>query len=222
LGMSNYARDGATTQEHQNMSVIVGRFTVSGGPKNFEIHHDILSAGGGTQGLGVSTDDGEDEVYTDVEIREIIDDFDLMHIREEATANVGGGSSSVGFNNRVLTHTPTNEIPGASLSTNIITLPPGTFRILVLSPNYRGTRIRNVFYDRDAAVAVVLGQNNFARQSLTHADLTYSIGQFKIDEETDFDVRMDVGEAFATIGLGVDVDDGNSEVYTSILIWQIS
>ncbi len=216
-GTNNYARD-VGGNPHQTKSTVRGRFTIAG-TKVFELRHEITVTSGGTQGLGRESNDGLVEVYSEVQIREILTDFDLLHIRDEKTANTDGGSSSNDvFNTRVLNIVKTNEITGASLATNQITLPAGTFQIECTAPVFKATRHRSNLYNVTDGEYTVLGMNHFSRAVLNHGDLSVLHGQFILQDPKVFEIRHWINEAQATNGLGRKMNDGSVEIYTEVLI----
>ncbi len=219
LGANNFARENSGNNAHGNRSVVRGRFTI-GSTKTFELRHEITSTNGGTQGLGVEQNDGKIEVYTDVFIREIVDDFDLLHIRDEKTANTDGGASLANdFQTRVLnTVIGVNEISGSSLASDTITLPAGTYEIQCTSPSVETTKTKVYLYNKDDAEYTIIGQNQYSRGVLIQANYAYLYGQFRIEVETDFEIRLWTNEAEATNGLGKKMNDGELEVYTEVMI----
>ena len=63
----------------------------------------------------------------------------LLHVRDEKAAAAHGGASTSGsFLTRTLNTSVTNEITGASLASNQITLPSGTYYIFATVPIYAG------------------------------------------------------------------------------------
>ncbi len=222
VGDNNYARNSGTASQgfkHQNKSFVRGRFTVSGGPKDFELRHEITVTGGGTQGFGVESNDSRVEKYTDVQIREIVDDFDLLHIRDEKTANTDGGTSvAAAFQIRDLGPVKTNEITGASLATNVITLPIGTFEIVGTCCAWDVTRNRIGLWNKDDSFFAVLGENQYTRGTLDHGNLAFMQGQFIILVETDFEIHHFTTGAVTNTGLGRKMNDGSVEIYTEVLI----
>lgn len=88
-------------------------------------------------------------------------------IVEEQQANgVGGGSISSAntWFTRTLNVEVVNTIPGASLASNLITLPKGTYRVTgsapAFAPSYHKCRIYNV--TAGAAVTTALGTSEYA------------------------------------------------------------
>ena len=225
IGVNNYARDTGTVSQgwqFQNKSHVRGRFSVVSGPKDYELRHQIASAGGGTQGLGVESNDGRKEKYTSVQIRKIVDDFDLYHLRDEKTANTDGGGSSAGtYNVRAINTEKTTEITGASLATNVITLPAGTYDIIVTACAWDITHNKMGLWNKDNSSFVIIGQNQYSRGTLDHGNLALLHGQFIIAAETDFEIHHYTNAAVSTNGLGRKMNDGSVEIYTEIMIHKL-
>ena len=221
IGTNNYARNSGTVSQgwqFQNKSFVKGRFTVAGGPKVFELRHEITATGGGSQGLGVESNDGRDEKYSSVQIRDIVSDFDLLHVRDEKTANTdGGGSSATTYNVRVINTVKLNEISGASLASNVVTLPAGTYELIATAPAWDVTKNRIFLWDKDNSAFIIFGQNQYARGTIDHGNIAFLYGQFIIPVETDFELHHYTQSAISTNGLGRKMNDGSVEVYAELL-----
>ena len=221
VGGNNFAREVAGDDAHQNKSPVRGRFTITA-EKTFELRHQIASTNGGTSGLGKAVGEGPVEVYSDVQIREIVDDFDLLHVRDEKTANTDGGGSSVAtFNIRDINTVMTNEISGSSISSNQIILPAGTYHIEASVPVSEASRHKALLWNDTASEYTHIGQNMFTRGSLIHADRCRMLSQFLILETTTFEIHHFTAEAEATDGLGRKMNDGKVEVYTEVIIRKV-
>lgn len=62
----------------------------------------------------------------------------LIHVRDRKNSGVDGGTFTSGdWRTRTLNQIVTNEITGASLSSNAVTLPSGTYHIKVSVPGFR-------------------------------------------------------------------------------------
>ncbi len=221
VGVNNYSRDvgSGVDDRHQTKSVVRGRFTI-GSTKVFELRHEITATSGGASGLGNAVGDGLIEIFAEVFIWEIVDDFDLLHVRDEKTANTDGGSS-IGntFHIRELDSVAkTNEITGASIAANQITLPAGTFEIKCTAPAWRPTSHRVTLYNVTNSIYTVLGINQYSRSTINNGDICALYGQFIIQDPTIFEIRHWINVTQATNGLGRKMNDGSVEVYTEALI----
>ena len=147
----------------------------------------------------------------------------LLHVRDEKSANTAGGSSSSTTNNeRVLNTVVTNEITGASLSSDTITLPSGTYFISASSPTNRGGTNRAHLYNTADSSIAVLGTSENTQTSDTTPTRSFITGRFTIAAQKTFKIRHYTTSAKSDNGLGVQANDGNVEVYTDVQIWKVA
>jgi len=146
----------------------------------------------------------------------------VFHVQDQKATTVGGGSASATTTaTRVLNTVVTNTITGASLATNQITLPAGTYNICCTAPAFDVNRHRAHLYNVTDSAIEMLGTNAFCVS--TDAVQTNSTikGQFTIAAEKDLEIRHYTQVAEATIGFGVNCSDGNAEIYTNIFIEKV-
>ena len=62
----------------------------------------------------------------------------LLHVRDEKASGTDGGTSANGIVDRDLNTVKVNEITGASLSSNQITLPSGTYYVEGMTATFAG------------------------------------------------------------------------------------
>jgi hypothetical protein len=147
----------------------------------------------------------------------------LLHVRDEKSANTAGGSSSSTTNNeRVLNTVVTNEITGASLSSDTITLPSGTYFISASSPTNRGGTNRAHLYNTADSSIAVLGTSENTQTSDTTPTRSFITGRFTIAAQKTFKIRHYTTSAKSDNGLGIQANDGNVEVYTDVQIWKVA
>lgn len=216
LGSNQFAQD---SNPQQNHAICFGRFTLAAA-KTLEVRHYIQVALA-TEGLGLPVSDGRSEIYTDLMIREVISPFDMIHVREEQTSGVEGGSSSVGENIRTLNTVVTNTIVGASLAANRITLPAGTYQIEGSSPQLRGGACvlwaRNVTDAGSPVVATGLPLLS-ATSGISRGNRSSIYDQFILSGTKDIELVLGMSGSLATQGLGVAVANGETEIYTDIVV----
>ena len=148
---------------------------------------------------------------------------ELLHIREEQTSGThGGASSATTYNIRVLNTVKTNEIAGASLSSNQITLPAGTYYIDAWSSANKTATTKQFLYNvTDAAYELVGSQKDISAASAVTADVRVK-GRFTIPAEEVFELRTYTFSALAASGLGKATALGHVEVYSEVLIWKVA
>jgi len=145
----------------------------------------------------------------------------LFHIQDQKASGVDGGTSVVGSNPRTLNTVLTNSITGASLATNQITLPAGTYYIEAYSSAYGSTghktRLHNV---TDATIPLVGNPSGWVAGNggtISHLAGTITIATTKV-----FSLSTHQSQAIATNGLGHTYATGDIEIYTDIKIWKVA
>ena len=149
----------------------------------------------------------------------------LFHVIDEKSSGTSGGTANQLYNTRALNTIKTNEITGASLSSNQITLPSGTYFLTASAPSRRSNshriRLRNITDSSDT----LLGSST--RSGDGDATTTASImsGRFTISAQKVFEIQ----HWFGANGSGTDVNiqgsnvgSGENEIYTNVQIWKVA
>ncbi len=147
----------------------------------------------------------------------------LLHVRDEKGASDHGGTFTSGsFQTRTLNTSLTNEISGASLSSNQITLPSGTYYINASAPAYSVNRhtikLRNITDSTDT----LLGTSSYAEGSTSVANIAMVTGRFTISAQKTFEIQHRCQTTSATLGFGVAKDMSETNVYTDVQIWKVA
>jgi hypothetical protein len=147
----------------------------------------------------------------------------LLHVVDEKAQNTQGGSSVAGVNTRTLNTVRTNEITGASLGSNQITLPAGTYYIEGSAPSFQSNETMLVLYNVTDAVTEVVGQSNWQSGTASGVSQSQVQGRFTIASSKVFELQHDIDSAQASNGLGVAANSplAGSEVYASARIWKV-
>lgn len=145
---------------------------------------------------------------------------EFLHVREEQTSGTAGGGSSAGANTRTLNTEKTNTITGASLSSNQITLPAGTYLLTATAPALQTNRHRLYLYNTSDSSIEIVGPSEFNDSSSPEAQTTATVrGVFTIASSKTFELRHDIGDARTSNGLGAAASiSGVVEVYAEVLI----
>jgi len=202
-------------------SFITGEFTITS-EKTFEIQHqsqDTVT----TDGFGVgSTSFSVITVYTDVrvwqrkaQIAEVV--VGTLQVRDERSAGTDHGSISSGsFQTRTLQTVVTNTITGASLATNQITLPAGTYEIeawaIAENCGRHKALLRNVTDVSDE----IIGTSELNGSVDTVQTASKVQGRFTIAAEKDFEIQTRVEGGSSSGGLASNF--GVVEVYADVTI----
>jgi hypothetical protein len=146
----------------------------------------------------------------------------VCHVQDQKASGTAGGASVAAWTTRDLNTTVINTIAGASLSSNQLTLPAGTYVLVGLSPWYAGAdkkaRIRNVTDSTNVSVSAneATGVSGLGGTSVV-------IGAVTIASSKAFALQYRVATARATDGLGQAASfAGEVEVYGELLAIKIA
>jgi hypothetical protein len=147
----------------------------------------------------------------------------LLHVRDEKSANTQGGTATSGsWETRTLNTSLTNEISGASLSSNQITLPSGTYYIHASAPAYavngHKAKLRNVTDSSD----VIIGTTDWVDNDKGIITRSFIIGRFTIASQKTFEIQHQVGSSRTGSGYGNPSNLSVTEVYTDVQIWKVA
>lgn len=143
-----------------------------------------------------------------------------MIVQDQKASGTAGGGSSAGTNTRVLNTTSVNTITGASLASNQITLPAGTFDIDAFAPCYLGDYHKLSLYNVTDTATSIIGNQLLATSVVENtAQLT---GRITIAGAKVFELRHYIQTAKATNGLGNAATMGLVEVYASVRVSQVA
>jgi hypothetical protein len=133
---------------------------------------------------------------------------------QKSSGTQGGGSTGATTATRVLNTTVVNNITGASLASNQVTLPAGTYDVVARAPNRAGNAHKLRLYNTTTAAYILEGGNALSHSSdLTVTDATLH-GTIVIASAV-LELRHYIETSRATDGLGAAVSQG-TEVYSSI------
>lgn len=148
---------------------------------------------------------------------------DTIHVQDQKSAGTDGGTFTNGaWRTRDLNTALTNEITGASLSSNRITLPAGTYEARGSAPasfcDLHKTKVVDVTNTAD----LIIGQA--AQSNSSTAIVTHSLfaGRFTLADTAAIEVQHQCETTRATDGLGVGAGFSEVEVFTDILIHKIA
>lgn len=139
----------------------------------------------------------------------------------QATTVAGGAAAAATWNKRTLNTTEANTISGCSITTSVITLPAGTYRVRAYAPAFavdaHKLKLRNTSDSADTIVGT--GQYAKSAGAPDSGDNTAHLnGRFTIAGIKTFELQHYTTSARLTNGLGVPTSDGANEVYATIEI----
>ena len=148
----------------------------------------------------------------------------LFHVRDEKTANTSGGTFTSGaWRTRTLNTSVTNEISGASLSSNQITLPSGTYYIfgsanVGYSVGTHSAKLRNTTDSSDT----IIGSSEYIATTDGVSNKSFVIGRFTISAQKVFELQHQCSNTVNTDGFGVNISFVANQVFADVQIWKIS
>ena len=142
---------------------------------------------------------------------------------ETQAANTQGGASvATTYTKRTLNTSVTNGI-GATLTTSVIALLAGTYRVFAMSPFWQVVGVAIRLRNTTDGTTTIAGVNNYVSSSSGAGCYAQLDGTFTITATKNFEVQYYCGAAQATNGLGVAINSaGVSEIYTQITIEKIA
>lgn len=147
----------------------------------------------------------------------------FLHVRDEkATTTAGGGASATTFHTRTLNTVLVNEITGASLSTNQVTLPAGTYHLAASAPASAVDRHQLRWRNMTDSTTDLVGQGAVANSGSSIRSMAFIEGRFTIAAQKTFELQHYAQTAKTTDGLGVATSSGLTEVYADVKIWKVA
>ncbi len=147
----------------------------------------------------------------------------LLHVRDEVAANTAGGTFTSGaWQTRTLQTLKTNEISGASLGSNQITLPAGTYFIDASAPGYTCDNHVSKLYNVTDASDVIIGTAAQTNSAVATSARSHVRGRFTLAAQKVLELRHRCTTTKATDGFGLPTNVGVVEVYSEVLIWKVA
>ena len=150
----------------------------------------------------------------------------LLHVRDEKSSGTQSGTFTSGaWQTRTLNTTATNEIASASLSSNQITLPSGTYYIDAIlnagGVNNHKAKLRNTSDSSDT----IIGTSEFSASDASGQLITnhsFVKGRFTIAAEKTFELQHRCDTTRSSAGYGYKTQFGVVEVYADVKIWKVA
>lgn len=143
-----------------------------------------------------------------------------LQVQDQKASGADGGASAVGSQTRTLNTVVTNTITGASVASNIITLPAGTYRVKASAPSFTSNKHRLRLRNLTDSTNQVLGTSEYSTGAVVQSR-SFIDGQFTIAGVKTFDLSHYCSAVKTVDGLGVSTGDGLTEIYTTIEIWKV-
>lgn len=146
----------------------------------------------------------------------------LLHVRDEKTQNTAGGTFTSGaWRTRDLNTVKTNEILGASLASNQITLPVGTYEVEGYAPALKVDGHQARLYDTTGAAVLITGTAEYSAAAGYYATTRSLLrGRFALTATSAIELQHRAQITEATDGFGGPANFG-TEVFAEVLIRKV-
>lgn len=158
---------------------------------------------------------------------DVITGAPYLHVQHQEASGTAAGTAVVGVNTRPLNAVVANDIAGASLSSNAVTLPEGTYQARGLATTGVASAAQLRLQDTTNTVTILVGMSSTTPSGgqLAALGLPTSIeGRFTLLASTTFELQQYLGIAaeIPTTGLGQAASSGFGEIYASLEFWKIA
>ena len=146
----------------------------------------------------------------------------LLHVRDEKNGVNGGTFTAGSFTARTLNTTLTNEISGASLASNQITLPAGTYFLSAYATAWRVQNNKLILKNITDSSTTLIGSSEFCETTVNNQFKAVIDGRFTIGASKTFELQHRCDSTYASEGYGTANGFGINEVYTDLRIWKVA
>ena len=145
--------------------------------------------------------------------------FQVFRIEHQEAAGVNSGNAASGsWITRPLNTIMKNDIPGASLSSNVVTLPGGTYEVVAVGGGYYMNGYQTRIRDTTNNTTLVVGSSEHS--PATGADQSQSkshvYGEFVLSDTATVEFQMQVQNTRNGDGFGTSQNFGEVEVYSQV------
>lgn len=146
-----------------------------------------------------------------------------VYCRNEQPNNTPAGASVVGTNTRVLNTKVSDTHSIATLASNQVTLPAGTYECRASAPCFAVNRNRLALYNVTDSTYTLLGSSGYADAANSGYWTSFVRGRFTIAASKTFSLRHFCQAVKAVNGLGVESNSGYGvEVYAEVEFWKVA
>lgn len=148
--------------------------------------------------------------------------YPMIIVRDEKSSGTNGGTFTSGaWQQRTLNTVSTSTIVGASLSSNKITLPSGTYYARWTAPAYTNDEHQTRFVSTPTATITIYGTSEHTNSTVFLTTHSGGSGVFSITSDTDFNLEHRCQTTRSTDGFGDANSFGNTQVYAVVEIWKL-
>ncbi len=143
-------------------------------------------------------------------------------IEDQQTSGTNGGTSAAGTQTRTLNTVVRNIVSGASLASNQITLPAGTYWVEGFAPVIGSDAAQAIWYNATDASILKRGTNAYVFSGSATPQIDSVVThEFTIAAAKAFELRHHTQTSQPTVGLGKASSLG-TEIYSRVKIWKLA
>jgi hypothetical protein len=146
----------------------------------------------------------------------------LAHFRDQRAAGTAGGELASGaWRTRTIQTTIVNNISGASLASNQITLPAGTYTIQAWGAYTGVNEVKQRFFNTTSSTDLVIGNSDFVAAVATrgHGHL-FGVFTLAASGVCEFQARCSTTRSGDGFGTQANIDS-KAEVYADVMIYKV-
>lgn len=145
----------------------------------------------------------------------------ILHVRHEAASGTDGGALTAStWNTRTLNTVVTNEITGASLASNQVTLPVGTYEVQWFAQAYTVDRHQSRLQNITAGTTISLGSQAVAGTSPAVTSDSPGFAKFTLAGSTVLALQHNVASSNGSSGQGRSNSFG-TQVYGQLIVRKV-
>ncbi len=146
----------------------------------------------------------------------------LLHVQDQKASGLDGGTFTSGaWRTRDLNTVLTNEIAGASVSGNQMTLPSGDYFILASAPAYTVGSHRAKMFNVTDASDILIGTSEAMSTASNVQTRSFLAGRFTLASEKIVELRHRGASTSSGTGFGVASSFSDPEIYADVSIWKV-
>lgn len=147
----------------------------------------------------------------------------LLHVRDEKASGTEGGTFTSGaWQTRTLNTVKTNEISGAALASNQVTLPVGTYEAIGWVIGYKVDYHQSRLYDTTGASTLVVGSPEVNANASAISGKSMLEGRFTLSTESVIELQHKCSQTVSGNGFGTRSNAGEVEVYANLMIRKVA
>jgi hypothetical protein len=148
----------------------------------------------------------------------------ILHVRDEKTAGTAGGDFNSGaWRTRTLNTVVTNTIASASLSSNQITLPAGTYDLRARGPINGTKQTKSRIYNTSDSADAIIGATGYSHSANDTFDDVLVWGRITIASSKTFELQQWCNTTVSTNGFGLPANiDSKVEVYAEVWVEKVA